>query len=146
MWFSKKISQLKKYFLKRKVQSNLCITTTLETQNLWPLLTGGRCSEVALCYKNWNWDPKIVVANSGLTVFLRFVKFLSNDNNGHFRTADKRCFFSNEVNRKINKEESQHQSKIKKIKAISQVKAMYTFVFFVDICKTYRHDCKLKTF
>jgi len=27
-------------------------TVTLGTQNLWPLLTGGRCSEVALCYKN----------------------------------------------------------------------------------------------
>jgi acyl-coenzyme A synthetase/AMP-(fatty) acid ligase len=26
----------------------LCIMTTLGTQNLWPLLSGGRCSEVAL--------------------------------------------------------------------------------------------------
>ncbi len=43
------------------LQSNLCITTTLGTQNLWPLLTGGRYSELVLCYKNWNWDPKIVV-------------------------------------------------------------------------------------
>jgi hypothetical protein len=37
---------------KIKIQSNLCITTTLGTKNLWPLLTGGRCSEVALCYEN----------------------------------------------------------------------------------------------
>ena len=36
------------------------ITTTLRTLNLWSLLTGGRRSEVALCYKKWNWDPKIV--------------------------------------------------------------------------------------
>jgi len=35
-----------------KLQSNLCVTTTLGSQNLWPLLTGGRCSEVALCYEN----------------------------------------------------------------------------------------------
>jgi hypothetical protein len=28
------------------------ITTTLGTQNLWPLLTGGRCSEVALRNEN----------------------------------------------------------------------------------------------
>ncbi len=34
--------------------------TTLETQSLWPLLTNGRCSEVALCYKNLNWDLKLV--------------------------------------------------------------------------------------
>jgi hypothetical protein len=34
------------------VQLNLCITTTLGTQNLWPLLTGCRCSEVALSYEN----------------------------------------------------------------------------------------------
>jgi len=33
------------------IQSNLCTATTLGTQNLWPLLTGGRCSEVTLCYK-----------------------------------------------------------------------------------------------
>jgi hypothetical protein len=36
------------------LQSNLCITTTLGTQILWPSLTGGRYSEV--------------VVNSGLTV------------------------------------------------------------------------------
>ncbi len=35
-----------------QIQLNLCITTTLGTQNLWLLLTGGRCSEVALCYEN----------------------------------------------------------------------------------------------
>jgi hypothetical protein len=26
--------------------------------NLWPLLKGGRCSEVALCYKDSYWDSK----------------------------------------------------------------------------------------
>ena len=44
------------------VQSNLCTTTTLGTLNLRPLLKGGRCLEVALCYENWKWDPKMVVA------------------------------------------------------------------------------------
>jgi hypothetical protein len=29
--------------------------------NLWPLLTGGRCSEVAVCYNDSNWDSKMVV-------------------------------------------------------------------------------------
>ncbi len=47
--------------------------------NLWPLLTGGRCSVVALCYTNWKRDLKVVtsgrysevVVNSGLTVCLK---------------------------------------------------------------------------
>ena len=54
-------------------------TTTLGTLNLWPVLTGGRCSEVALCYKKWKWDFKMwlllaggyyseVVVSSGFTV------------------------------------------------------------------------------
>ncbi len=61
------------------VQSNLCTTTTLGTQNLWPLLTGSRCSEVTLSYKINNGTPKWwslltsgryleVVVNSCLTV------------------------------------------------------------------------------
>ncbi len=29
---------------------------------MWPLLTGGRCSEVVSCYKDSNWDSKRVVA------------------------------------------------------------------------------------
>ncbi len=29
-------------------------TTTLGNTNLWPLLTGGRCSEVDLCYLDLN--------------------------------------------------------------------------------------------
>ena len=44
-----------------QVQSNRCTTTTLGTPNLWPLLTVGRLSEVALCYKNLKWNLKIVV-------------------------------------------------------------------------------------
>jgi hypothetical protein len=54
-----------------KVQSNLCTTITPGTRNFWPLLTGGRYSEVTLCYKNWKWDPKMLVVNSGLTVSWR---------------------------------------------------------------------------
>jgi len=35
-------------------QTYVQCTITIRTQNLRPLLPGGRCSEVALCYKNWN--------------------------------------------------------------------------------------------
>ncbi len=49
--------------------SNLGITTTLGTQNLLPLLTGGRCSVVALYYENWNRDPEIVVAVGKWSLF-----------------------------------------------------------------------------
>jgi hypothetical protein len=41
-------------------QSNLCTTTTLGIPNLWPLLTGGRCSVVGLCYEDSNWDSELV--------------------------------------------------------------------------------------
>jgi hypothetical protein len=34
---------------------------SLGTLSLWPLLTDGCCSEVALRYKGSNWDSKIVV-------------------------------------------------------------------------------------
>jgi len=44
------------------VQSNLCTAATLGTQKLWPLLTGGRYSEVPLCYKQGKREHKIVVA------------------------------------------------------------------------------------
>ena len=37
-------------FQQKCIQSNLCTTTTLGTPKLWPLLTGGLCSEVPLCY------------------------------------------------------------------------------------------------
>ncbi len=53
----------------KQVQSNLCTTTNLGTQNLWQLLTGGSCSEVGLCYKNLNWDSKIVVAVGRWSLF-----------------------------------------------------------------------------
>ncbi len=33
------------------IESNLSTKTNLGTQNLWELLTGGRCSEVALFYQ-----------------------------------------------------------------------------------------------
>ncbi len=51
------------------LQSNLCTTTTLGTPNLWPLLTGGRCSEVGLCYEVSNWDFKMVVAVGNWSLF-----------------------------------------------------------------------------
>jgi hypothetical protein len=37
-------------------------TTTLGTPNLWPLLTGGRCSVVGLCYKDLHRESDMVVA------------------------------------------------------------------------------------
>jgi len=33
------------------------------------VLTGGCCKEVGLCYKNWNWDSKIVVAMDRWSLF-----------------------------------------------------------------------------
>ncbi len=41
-----------------QIQSNLCITNTLGTPILWPLLIGGRCSELILCYKTLIGAPK----------------------------------------------------------------------------------------
>jgi len=65
------------------MQSNLCTTATLGTQNLWPLLTGGRCSEVPLCYKQGKQDQDIVVAirryvvvSSGSTTQTKIKPFL----------------------------------------------------------------------
>ena len=52
-----------------KVQSNLCTTTTLGTQNLWPLLTGGRCLEVILCSKKGKRDPEMVVVVGRWSLF-----------------------------------------------------------------------------
>ena len=51
-----------------QVQSNLVITiTTIRTLNLWTLLTGRRCSEAALFYKKWKWDPiRVAVVGKGL--------------------------------------------------------------------------------
>jgi len=45
--------------------------TTLETPNLWPLLAGGRCSDVPFCYKTETRQSDCyseVVASSGFTV------------------------------------------------------------------------------
>ncbi len=44
-------------------------TTTFGTPNLWPLFTGGRCSVVGLCYKDSNWDSKVVVAVGRWSLF-----------------------------------------------------------------------------
>jgi hypothetical protein len=57
-----KIDQGYSLSMNLRILSNLCTTTTLGTNNLWPFLTGGRCSEVASCYKNWKWYPKMVAA------------------------------------------------------------------------------------
>jgi len=51
------------------VQSNLCTTATLGTQKLWSLLTGGRCSEVNLCYKQGKRGHKIVVVVDKWSLF-----------------------------------------------------------------------------
>jgi hypothetical protein len=52
----------KKKLESKQIQSIPWKTTTLQTQNMWPLLTGGRCSEVSLCYKIEKRHPKLVVA------------------------------------------------------------------------------------
>ena len=62
------------------VQSNLWTTTTLETLNLWLLLTGGRCSEVVYVIKSENGVAngslcRQVVVGSGLIVLVNFVDF-----------------------------------------------------------------------
>ena len=60
-YFNTSKNKIKKILLKKEVQSNLCTTTTLGTLNLWPLLTGCCCSEVALCYIKGKWGCKMVV-------------------------------------------------------------------------------------
>jgi hypothetical protein len=52
-----------------QLKSNLCTTTITGTQNLWPLLTRGRCYEVALCYEELNWNSKMTVVVSRLSLF-----------------------------------------------------------------------------
>ncbi len=47
----------------------MSITTTLGTPKLWPLLTGGHCSEVPLCSKCLKWDAKIVVVKDWWSLF-----------------------------------------------------------------------------
>ncbi len=51
------------------VLSNLCTTINLGTQKLWPLLTGGHCSEVGLYHKDLNWDFKMVVVAGRWSLF-----------------------------------------------------------------------------
>ncbi len=51
------------------VQSNLSTTATLGTQNLWPLLTVGRCSEVPLYYRQGKRGRSIVVAVGSRSLF-----------------------------------------------------------------------------
>jgi hypothetical protein len=43
------------------MQSNMSTTTTFGTPKLWPLLTGGRCSEVPLYSKYGKQAVNIVV-------------------------------------------------------------------------------------
>jgi hypothetical protein len=49
------VQKITKCFL---IQSNLCTMSTLGTPNLWPLLTGGRCSGVGVYYKTEFGTPK----------------------------------------------------------------------------------------
>jgi hypothetical protein len=44
-----------------QLQSNLCTTTTFGTPNLWPLSTGGRCSEVGFML----WGLRLGLQNGG---------------------------------------------------------------------------------
>ncbi len=65
------------------VQSNLCTTTTLGTQKLLSLLTGGRCSDGIYVLKVENGHQnggryRQVVVSSGWTVFRIYTKTLVN--------------------------------------------------------------------
>jgi hypothetical protein len=51
------------------VQSNLCRTTTIGTQKQWPLLTGGRFSEVIYVSKCSKWDLKMAVVVDRWSLF-----------------------------------------------------------------------------
>ena len=42
-------------------QSNLCTTTTLWTLIVMSVVES-RCSEVAVCYKSWTWESRMMVA------------------------------------------------------------------------------------
>ncbi len=53
----------------KNIQSNLCTTTTIRTPNLWPLLNGGRCLEVGLCYEDSHVDSKMKVAVGRWSLF-----------------------------------------------------------------------------
>ena len=68
---SKSLNDVTKFFtiFDNNIQSNLSTTTTLGTPKLWPLLTGGRCSEVPLNYKCGKRDVKIVVVVDRWSLF-----------------------------------------------------------------------------
>ncbi len=51
------------------LQSNLCTTTILEALNLWSLSAAIRCTYVALSYKNYNQDSKMVGAVGSWLLF-----------------------------------------------------------------------------
>jgi len=56
-------------FIITEFESNLYTTTTLGTLVTVALLTGGRCSDVATCYKNSKWDLKNVVVVDKWSLF-----------------------------------------------------------------------------
>jgi hypothetical protein len=60
-----------------KIQSILCTTTTIDTQNFCPLLTCGHCSEVGSCYTDINWYSKMVVDVDRWSLFgcVRWLRF-----------------------------------------------------------------------
>ncbi len=74
-----------------EVLSNLCTTT----QNLWPLLRGGRCLEVAFWYKNWRWNPKMLanVDKWSLTQNWLYAQSFSLYPNEHNHSVLKNRFF-----------------------------------------------------
>jgi hypothetical protein len=46
--------------------------TNKGTPSLWPLLTGGRCLDVGMCYEDSNWDSKINNGRWSQVVAIRF--------------------------------------------------------------------------
>ena len=62
-----------------KIDSQTCVkTTTVGASKLWPLLAGGRCSEVTLCSKHGKRDPGRYRQVVGLRIeFLRHLSWES---------------------------------------------------------------------
>ncbi len=81
-----------------QIQSSHCTTITRKTQKLWPLLTGGRSSEVIYAIKVQNGGRcRQVVVGSGLTV-LYIKRVWLRDCHNWLNFFSKTCQFFPEIN------------------------------------------------
>ncbi len=75
---------------------NCMYTINLGIPNSWPLVNGGRWSQVSLCYTDLNWDSKMVVA-LGRWSFIQVWLYMENRSRvPHFQRSQekKSCFVS----------------------------------------------------